>query len=297
MLWKIFARLPSKWKDSEDYARECYRAGLIAVGWNELGNLNKIGSREELHRKLAERWGDEAEHGDDTISQWAGSLWSFKTEVKTGHHVICPDSDSDRYYVGVVQSDKVFHDPQPFGGNCEFAHRRRVKWTRILNAGEIKSIWPSGRFGGNQTCAEVDKGSERFFKFIREPQRRSVAGRPRLPIRPDMEWGAAAEARAMIWLKSRGLNPESVAHLNLGWDISCGEEKFEVKGRKTPLTAIRLSQNEWNAAKKFGQSYTLLVFTASTHEGLEKAVPMQVPDPTKTESWNPRITYEYILSE
>ena len=32
MIWTIFARLPSKGKKSEDYALECYQAGVIAVG-------------------------------------------------------------------------------------------------------------------------------------------------------------------------------------------------------------------------------------------------------------------------
>lgn len=295
-LWKIFARLPSKWKDSEDYARECFQAGLIAVGWSELGDLNAISSRDELHRLLDKRWGHEAENGHKTISQWAGALWSFRTDVKPGDHVICPDSDSDRFYAGIVRSKKVHYDRQLIGGKCDFAHRREVRWIRTLDAREIDAIWPSGRFGGNQTVTEVTKGVNGFLKVIGKPKRRFVA-RPRLPVRPDMEWGLEAEARAMEWLKERGYSPENVSRLNMGWDISCGEDRFEVKGRKSSSTAIRLSQNEWSAAEHLKKRYTVLVFTAGTKELLRKAVPMQISDPCRTESWTPRAVYEYILAE
>ena len=295
MIWKIFARLPSKWSD-EDYARECYQAGVIAIGWNELGDLNTISSFDELRQRLTKRWGAEAESGAKTIGQWAGALWSFRNEVKSGHYVICPDSDSGRYYVGIISSDRVFYDEGSLGGKCNFAHRRKVKWIRVLNPGEMQAIWPGGRFGGNQTLAKVKKGAERFTQFLKKKRPTSVP-RPRLSSRPDMEWGKEAEARAMLWLKERGYQPKNVAHLNVGWDITCGSSRFEVKGRKSARSAVRISQNEWRAAKKFKKEYTVLIFTAPTKEALRQTVPMQIPDPTKTESWARRVIYEYILAE
>jgi len=296
MIWKIFARLPSKRKDSKDYARECFQAGVIAVGWSEVGDLNSIPSLDELRLLLRQRCGDQAENGAKTIGQWAGALWSFRKKVKPGHYVICPDSDSGRYYVGIIRSEHVYYDKSILGGKLKFAHRRKVKWIRTLNSNEVRAIWPSGQFGGNQTVSEITKGANRFKQFLARKRRTFVAG-PRLPIQPDMEWGKEAEARAIVWLRERGYSPESVAHLNKGWDISCGNRKFEIKGRKSVRTAIRLSQNEWLAAKKFKKEYTVLIFTAPTKETLKKVAPMQVADPTRTESWTPRIMYEYILAE
>src|SRR5205807_202517 len=105
------------------------------------------------------------------------------------------------------------------------------------------------------------------------------------------------EERAMVWLRGRGYTPENVARLNQGWDIRCGPERFEVKGRKSKSTAIRLSENEYRAAKRFGSLYTLLIFTARTSTKLRTAVPDQHPDPAKIDSWNRRIMYEYVLVE
>src|SRR5689334_25341725 len=124
MIWKIFARLPSKRKDSKDYARECFQAGVIAVGWSEVGDLNSIPSLDELRLLLRQRCGDQAENGAKTIGQWAGALWSFRKKVKPGHYVICPDSDSGRYYVGIIRSEHVYYDKSILGGKLKFAHRR-----------------------------------------------------------------------------------------------------------------------------------------------------------------------------
>ena len=112
-----------------------------------------------------------------------------------------------------------------------------------------------------------------------------------------MEWGRAAEKRAMQWLKARGKKPVDVSSFKYGWDIECGDQKFEVKGRKSIATRIRLTENEWNAAKKLGKRYTLLLFTSSTRWYLDKAIPKQFPDPVRTEDWSKKATFEYFLRE
>ena len=101
----------------------------------------------------------------------------------------------------------------------------------------------------------------------------------------------------MKWLRERGYKPQDVTRLNKGWDITCGDDRFEVKGRKSHSVAVRLSQNEWNAARHLKAKYTLLIFTAPTLEKLRRSVPDQIPDPTRTEVWSRRVTYEYILAQ
>jgi len=279
MIWKIFARLP---KGSEDYAAECYRSGVIAVGFDEVGDLNKFASREELKAKCAKLYRKQS------IGQIAGVLWNFRSSVKDGDMVICPDRQSGRFYRGRILSKKVFYDRSPLGGKCWFTHRRKVRWERrILKSDEIRAP-----FGGLQTVSAVRGDPVK----PRRQHRRKIAHR-RLPFRPDMEWGRAAEDRAMRWLKARGYNPENVADMHVGWDITCGDLKFEVKGRKSERTAILLTENEWKAARKFGKKYTVLLFTAPTHVKLKTASPAKFPDPTKTAEWERkrRITFEYIL--
>src|SRR5208283_5571694 len=90
-VWKIFSRLEYNRDDTEDYARECYANRVIAVGWSEVGDLNKIGSREEVKRRLLKTWPRETRGQPRRLAQWAGSLWRFKESVRTGHLVLCPD--------------------------------------------------------------------------------------------------------------------------------------------------------------------------------------------------------------
>lgn len=293
MIWKIFARLPRKSQDFEDYAKECYAAGVIAVGWNDLGNLNAYESRAELQKRFRRLY---PEKRRQTVAQQVGALWKYRAEVKPGHLVLCPDSSSDRLYVGRVLPGTVFFKESILGGRCSFGHRRRVRWFRVLTAEEVHRIWPGRRFGGNQTVARIKNGASQLLEFLKEG-RRIRRGHPRLPIRPDMAWGKEAEARAMSWLRTRGYRPKDVAHLNKGWDIDCGRDKFEVKGRKSLRSAIHLTSNEWLAARKLKERYTVLIFTAPTKEVLERTSPVQIVNPTITESWQRRISYEFILEE
>lgn len=296
-IWKIFARLGATEKNSEDYARECYQGGVIAVGWNEVGDLNKIRSKEELKRRLVtdSYWSSVTKRRPRRVDQWAASLWKFKESVHKGHIVLCPDRSSRLVYAGRVLSEKPHFDRASLGGKCDFAHRRKVEWFRVLIPHEIRKIWPDGRFGGRLTVTKVDSGVEHRLKSV--PGKRIRKAKPSLPVRPDKEWGVAAERRAMIWLKERGYRPKNVADRNLGWDIESGSYKFEVKGRKTTLTAIRLTENEWRAARKHKEKFTLLLFTAPTEAKLKKAKPQQIPNPTQSQQWRRRITYEYVLDE
>jgi hypothetical protein len=298
MIWKIFARESGRRQGAQEFARECYQAGVIAVGWNPIGDLNAIPSPDRLRQSLTEKCGDWAENGAKSIEQWAGALWAFRTKVDRGHYVVCPDRDSEQYYVGVIRSRRVYHDEARIGGTCHFIHRRKVKWIRILNRAELKTIWPTGQFGGRQTVSLVHDGAEGFLRFLKK-KRRSFARGSHLPVKPDMEWGMEAEARAVTWLREQGYNdPVNESHLNKGWDISCGKDKFEIKGRKSHRTAVRLSQNEWMAAKRLNKQYAVLIFTAGNKNDLQHAKPKQIVDPANNpESWKKRAVYEYILVE
>lgn len=295
MLWKIYAR---QGDHGTEFARECYQNGVIAVGWSAIGDLNAITSWDELREMVAHKWGHEVDHNPRSIGQWAGALWDFKENVKRGHYIVCPDKDAGQYYVGEIQSARAFYDPSPLG-MCEFAHRRKVKWSRILNQKQIEAIWPNGQFGGQRTVSTIDAGADRFLKLLKRKHRAFAQG-PHFPRQPDMEWGKEAEARAMVWLGERYENPINVAHDNLGWDISCGTDRFEIKGRKSPRTAVVLSENEWRAAKRLKKRYTVLLFTAANKQDLQVAEPIEYCDPASNpESWieKERITFDYVLRE
>ncbi len=292
MLWKIFARRPKGSVDFEDYASECYRKGVIAVGWSGLGDLNRIASLNDLKQKFVKRYGGNVR----SVAQGAGALWSFRTFVKRGDYVLCPDSDSKCYYLGKVISERVFYNMASLGGRCNFSHRRKVKWLGRLDRNQVRLVFSGGGFGGNRTVSRITSGVNRLLRLLKKRPGKPVL-RKTLPSQPDKEWGLAVEKRAMKWLRERGYNPVDESRFNKGWDIECGDAKFEVKGRKDERTAVRLTENEWKAARRHTSKYSVLIFTAPTREKLKTANPIQLPNPSRTANWNKKVLYEYILIE
>lgn len=207
MIWKIFARLPGYREDTEDYASICFQNGLVAVGWNEVGNLNDISSIDQLKKKLLKFWPEalRGKQGNRRLASWATSLWDFRTSVKKGDFILCPDRNSDVVYGGIVLSDLYFDDSR-LGGHCSFAHRRRVKWyRRLLDRNDVDSIWGRGlQFGGLQTVARVHSDKKKVLRmFSRRPRApRRIRQQPNW--KPDAEWGRKTESRAMQWLRRRG---------------------------------------------------------------------------------------------
>lgn len=88
-----------------------------------------------------------------------------------------------------------------------------------------------------------------------------------------------------------------MARLCLGWDIECGDLKYEVKGRHSPKAVIRPTENEYRQAKKHKGKYSLLVFTAESESELKKSMPETIPDPVRTREWKVREVKEYSLDE
>jgi hypothetical protein len=289
-MWKIFSRLPANYDNAEDYASECYKRDVIAVGWNELGDVSRIRSREELREKVQRRYGLDAR----AAAQAAGSIWSFYHDVAIGHYILCPDKRTRRVYVGRVAGEASY-DAARIDAACPFRNRRRVDWKALHKYPEVERVL--GRhYGGRQTVSRIDATATDLNALLRA-ERRVVRSRGSIPFRPDKEWGDKAEDRAMKWLRDEGYEPQNVAKQNKGWDIECGDEVFEVKGRKSLSTLVRLTENEWRAANRLGKRYTLLIFTAADEKKLRSAQPEKFPDPARTESWTARerVVLEYFL--
>ena len=292
MIWNIFSRMPSNSSEKADYAPECYKGNFIAVGWNQLGDVRFI-DRDELKRRFKKEFGGSTQ----SAAAGAASLWAFFHDVSPGHHLVCPHKFSDRCYIGEIIG-KPIYDSDAEQGDCPFANRRRVKWFGSRSYAQLRRKWGT-RFAGNQTVSRISASAADFDSLIRD-RNRVGSSKVAVPFKPDQEWGRKAEERALAWLRStREREPKDVSKENKGWDIECGEDLYEVKGRKSPRTKIRLTQNEWAAARKHEKRYTLLLFTAADERALQKQSPKEFPNPAETESWTetPRTIYEYFLEE
>jgi restriction system protein len=92
---------------------------LIAIGWNELGDLSKIRSREELKQLLF------AAYGDSGVKSglYAGILFKFVQEFKKGDKIITYDPINRVYKLGTIISDYYYSEEK-----IEYFQLRDVSW-------------------------------------------------------------------------------------------------------------------------------------------------------------------------
>ena len=104
---------------------ECYQKGLMAIGWDAIGNLAAYNSKDEMKQAMKEDF-------DPTVSYTmaAHATWQFVREMKPGDVVFAKKGMHHVIGRGVVESDYRF-DPS----RKQYKNIRSVKWTH-------KGEWP-----------------------------------------------------------------------------------------------------------------------------------------------------------
>lgn len=97
---------------------------LIAIGWEEMGNLSLINeSRDAYKEKYVEVYPNAKK---DSIATSAGMLYRFVHEVQEGDYVVFPSKIDRKINIGIVESDYFYED------NVLYPNRRKVKWLKHL---------------------------------------------------------------------------------------------------------------------------------------------------------------------
>jgi len=99
---------------------EFYNSGIMAIGWDDLGNLKQFRNKEEISRKLMELYNLEGSPTNDTLA-----CYEFCNTLKTGD-IIIPKQGQYKYLgYGIVKSDYHFDDSR-----SEFKSTRKVDWIK-----------------------------------------------------------------------------------------------------------------------------------------------------------------------
>ncbi len=112
------------------YWEEFYSEGIMAIGWDELGDLKQYDSKEDIRRKLLKLEGKDSE--DDSSPSKKNDVranYEFYNKMKIGDIVIVKKGTSTLLGYGVVSSDYYFDDSRSTYRNC-----RKVDW-------ELKGEW------------------------------------------------------------------------------------------------------------------------------------------------------------
>lgn len=95
---------------------------IIAIGWDRLGDVSSIQTREELKEKYKVAYSDVS---NQSIANSAGQVFRFLKEAKIGDYVVFPSKFNRKINIGKIIGDYEFDNNE-----SEYPHFRKVKWLK-----------------------------------------------------------------------------------------------------------------------------------------------------------------------
>jgi len=133
--------------EREDFALE---TSVAVIGWNEVPDLTKVASREELKAVIQKAY---PQSPKGRISNFAGQLWAFRNTVDKGSFVILPLKTRGTIAIGKVTGDYEYAPQNPENAK----HVRKVDWLRDdvpRSAFSQKLLYSFGAF---MTVCKIDR--------------------------------------------------------------------------------------------------------------------------------------------
>lgn len=106
--------------------QEFYDNGIMAIGFDELGDLNQYNSKQEIQKKYQELYNNENIKGNDIAANF-----DFKATMNVGDIVIVKKGRKELLGYGQIDSDYYYDENRANYKKC-----RRVKWLK-------KGNWPT----------------------------------------------------------------------------------------------------------------------------------------------------------
>ena len=99
---------------------DVYQNSIIAIGWEELGDLNQYKTKEDLAKSITNIYSKKSYSMNDTLANW-----EFVNVMDIGD-IVYVKKGLDEYLIGrgIVQSDYYFDDTRK-----EYKSVRKIKWT------------------------------------------------------------------------------------------------------------------------------------------------------------------------
>lgn len=98
---------------------------VIAMGWQEMGDLAALGNnREAFKQRYAEVYPDSKKQA---MANCAGMLYRFVHEMQVGDYIVFPSKIDRQINLGIVSSDYFLSD-----GNSVYIQQRKINWIKHL---------------------------------------------------------------------------------------------------------------------------------------------------------------------
>lgn len=126
---------------------EFLKEEIVAIGWNDLGDLSNIKAYDELKELFKTIYPDDSQ---GRINQSCGQLWRFLREFNVGDKVVTYDTSTRLYYLGEVISDYEYNI------TLTHFHTRNVKWNDAPTERDILDPESKNSLGSILTIFELD---------------------------------------------------------------------------------------------------------------------------------------------
>lgn len=94
--------------------------GIMAIGWDEIGDLKEYKSKEEIKNELRQVYGTESNYMNDGLA-----LWQFCNEIQIGDRIFAKAGSKTLLGIGEVVSDYEYDNDRE-----EYKHIRKIKWIK-----------------------------------------------------------------------------------------------------------------------------------------------------------------------
>lgn len=100
---------------------EALGAGIVGIGWAEVGDLAQLGTSDELRKRLSVTYPDAK---PSTLANWAGQVDAFRFRMEVGDLVALPLKSAPAVAFGRVTGAYSYSR----GAVAEIRHQRPVEW-------------------------------------------------------------------------------------------------------------------------------------------------------------------------
>lgn len=125
---------------------EFYKSGVMAIGWDKLGDLSEYETKDEVKDALKK------EYKEKNPTNNTFSCWSFGHEMKEGDVVYVKKGRNNLIGKGIIKSDYIYDESKN-----EYRHIRKVEWVK-------KGKWETDKMTGVATITEAFKEQAKEFE-------------------------------------------------------------------------------------------------------------------------------------
>lgn len=131
--------------------------GVVAIGWNEIGDMINMNSRETIKEALRKEYN----YKEAKINVTAGQLKRFRLDFKVNDYVISYDSEERVYHIGQIISDYKYEEDV----TSELNHIRDVKWIDKVHRDSF-STSAKNTLGSALTIIEINNDVKKEIRTL-----------------------------------------------------------------------------------------------------------------------------------